>query len=339
MDSGCTKHMTENRRLFTSYTAYNGNQVIFGSKLNGKIVGKGNVLHDSIEISNVEHVRSLSFNLISVSQLCDDDCEVKFTKVDCTISKNCVVLAKGHRRNNLYTCKLGDNSKQNICLTSMVDNSTLWHRRLGHANMRLVQNLASNELVRNLPKLSFERHYCDTCLGSQGQTNNRNIKVVTTSKVLELIHLDLYGPSSIQSYGGNFYTLMIIDDYSNYTWILFLENKDGVLNKFNILRKKLENLLDCSIVSIKTNHSSEFDKMQFGTFCEQHEISYNLSGPFTSQSHEIVERTHCKLRNMSCAMLDEQSIPQKFWCHALDTACHIFNRVYIRKVINKTPYE
>ena len=159
---------------------YNGNQVIFGSKLNGKIVGKGNVLHDSIEISNVEHVRGLSFNLISVSQLSDDDIEVKFTKRDCTISKNDVVLAKGVRRNNLYTCKIGDNSKQHICLTSVVDNSTLWHRRLGHANMRLVQNLATNELVRNLPKLSFERHYCDTCLGSQGQANSRNKNEVFT---------------------------------------------------------------------------------------------------------------------------------------------------------------
>ena len=190
--------------------------------------------------------------------------------------------------------------------------------------MRLVQNLASNELVRNLPKLSFERHYFDTCLGSQGQANNRSKNEVATNRVLELLHLDLYGPSPIQSYGGNFYTLMIVDDYSNYTWVLFLENKDGVLNKFDIIRKKLENLLDCLIVSIKTNHSSEFDKMQFGTFCEQHGISYNLSGPFTSQSHEIVERTHRKLRKMSRAMLDEQSIPQKFWCHALDTACYIF---------------
>ena len=95
--------------------------------------------------------------------------------------------------------------------------------------------------------------------------------------------------SPIQSYGGNFYTLMIIDDYSNYIWVLFLENKEGALNKFDILRKKLENLLDCLIGSIKTNHSSEFDKMQFGIFCEQHGISYNLSGPFNSQSHEIVE--------------------------------------------------
>jgi hypothetical protein len=134
---------------------------------------------------------------------------------------------------------------------SMVDNSTLWHRRLGHANMMLVQNLASNELVRNLPKLSFERHYCDTCLGSQGQANHRNRNEVATNMVLELLHLNLYGPSPIQSYGGNFYTLMIVDDYSNYTWMLFLESNNKVLGKFDVSRKKLKNLLDCSIVSIK----------------------------------------------------------------------------------------
>ncbi|GJS73911.1 retrovirus-related pol polyprotein from transposon TNT 1-94 [Tanacetum coccineum] len=117
------------------------------------------------------------------------------------------------------------------------------------------------------------------------------------------------------------------------------ESKDDVLEKFKILCKRLENLHDCSIVSIITNHGSEFDKFQFGSFCEQHGISYNLSDLFTSQSNEIVERTHCKLRKMSRAMLAEQSIPQKLWCHALDMATYIFNRVYIRKFINKTPYE
>ncbi|GJR24142.1 retrovirus-related pol polyprotein from transposon TNT 1-94 [Tanacetum coccineum] len=68
-------------------------------------------------------------------------------------------------------------------------------------------------------------------------------------------------------------------------------------------------------------------------------MSYNLSGPFTSQLNEFVERTHRKLRKMSRAMLDEQSIPQRFWCHVLDTATYIFNRVYIRKFINRTPCE
>ncbi|GKD59063.1 retrovirus-related pol polyprotein from transposon TNT 1-94 [Tanacetum coccineum] len=68
-------------------------------------------------------------------------------------------------------------------------------------------------------------------------------------------------------------------------------------------------------------------------------MSYNLSGSLTSQLNEVVERTYRKLRKMSRDMLDEQSIPKKFWCHALDTATYIFNRVYIRKFINKTPYE
>ncbi|GKD16449.1 retrovirus-related pol polyprotein from transposon TNT 1-94 [Tanacetum coccineum] len=213
--------MTRNRILFTLYKAYDGGNVIFGSNLKGKVVGGGNISHDSITITNVEHVSGLAFNLISVGQLCDDNCLVSFTKVDCAISKNGKTLAKGLRRNGLYTCKLGDNSKQQICLASMVDNSTLWHRRLGHANMRLVQNLASNELVRNLPKLSFERHFCDTCgLVNQGNANNRTRKEVSITRILELVHLDLVGPSPIQSYGGNFYTLMIVDDYSNYTWVV-----------------------------------------------------------------------------------------------------------------------
>ncbi|GKA38465.1 retrovirus-related pol polyprotein from transposon TNT 1-94 [Tanacetum coccineum] len=146
VDSGYTKHMTRNRRLFTSYKGYDGGHVVFRINLKGKVVGGGNVTHDAITITNVEHVSGLAFNLISVGQLCDDNCVVSFTKVDCAISKNGKTLAKSHRRNGLYTCKLGDNSKQKICLASMVDNSTLWHRRLGHANMRLVQNLASNEL-------------------------------------------------------------------------------------------------------------------------------------------------------------------------------------------------
>ncbi|GKC21297.1 retrotransposon protein [Tanacetum coccineum] len=66
VDSGCTKHMTRNRRLFTSYKAYDGGHVVFRSNLKGKVIGGGNITHDSITISNVEHVSGLAFNLTSV---------------------------------------------------------------------------------------------------------------------------------------------------------------------------------------------------------------------------------------------------------------------------------
>ncbi|GJW81372.1 retrovirus-related pol polyprotein from transposon TNT 1-94 [Tanacetum coccineum] len=80
-----------------------------------------------------------------------------------------------------------------------------------------------------------------------------------------------------------------------YKDIMKAQYKEDVLEKFKILCRKLENLHDCSLVSIVTNHSSEFDKLQFGSFYGQHGMSYNLSGPFTSQSSKIVERTHLHL--------------------------------------------
>ncbi|GJS62804.1 hypothetical protein Tco_0677368 [Tanacetum coccineum] len=71
MDSGYTKHITRNRILFTSYNAYNGGDVVFGSNLKGKVVGGGNITHDSITITNVEHVSGLAFNLINVGSQCN----------------------------------------------------------------------------------------------------------------------------------------------------------------------------------------------------------------------------------------------------------------------------
>nr|GEV15057.1 hypothetical protein [Tanacetum cinerariifolium] len=107
--------------------------------------------------------------------------------------------------------------------------------------------------------------------------------------------------------GGNMthdsITIINIEHVSGLAFnLISIESKEDILEKFKILCKKLENLHDCTIVSIITNHSSEFDKLQFGSFCKQHGMSYNLLCPFTSQSNEIVERTHRKLRKMSHAM-------------------------------------
>ncbi|GKB48894.1 hypothetical protein Tco_0899647, partial [Tanacetum coccineum] len=96
VDNGCTKHMNGNKRLFT---AYDDGHVVFESNLKGKFVSGGNITHDSITFTNVKHVSGLAFNLISAGQLCDDDCVVSFSKVDCDVSKNGKLLAKGHRRN------------------------------------------------------------------------------------------------------------------------------------------------------------------------------------------------------------------------------------------------
>ncbi|GKE32860.1 retrovirus-related pol polyprotein from transposon TNT 1-94, partial [Tanacetum coccineum] len=292
--------MMGNRKLFSTYKAYNRGNIIFGSNLRGNIIGKGTISNDSLNIGNVEHVDNLGFNWLSIGQICDNKCRVTFSEHDSEITKDGKVIGRGIRKKGLYVMKLGNKPKDKICLVTIDENSTLWHRRLGHANMHLIQSLASKELVRNLPKLKFDQHFCDACkMRKQDHASHKAKNIVSTTRCLELLHMDLFGPSTVRSYGGNRYTLVIVDDYFR-----------------------------------------EFDnEVQFGEFCNANGITHNFSAPRTSQSNGVVERKNRTLQEMSRIILNEQSLPQKFWCNAVDTSTYILNRILIRVILGKTPYE
>ncbi|GKB01405.1 retrovirus-related pol polyprotein from transposon TNT 1-94 [Tanacetum coccineum] len=98
-DSGCSKHMTRNKSLFSTYKAYDGGNVVFGSNLKGKIIGKCTISNDSLTISNVEHVDKLAFNLLSAGQFCDNKCKVLFTEDGSEIIKDDKVIGNGIRKN------------------------------------------------------------------------------------------------------------------------------------------------------------------------------------------------------------------------------------------------
>ncbi|GJT41709.1 retrovirus-related pol polyprotein from transposon TNT 1-94 [Tanacetum coccineum] len=221
-DSGCFKHMTGNRKLFSTYKEYNGGYVSFGSNLRGNIICKGTISNDSLKIDNVEHVDNLGFNLLSIGQICDNKCRVTFSEHDSEITKDGKVIGRCIRKKGLYVMKLGNKPKDQICLTTIDENSTLWHSRLGHANIRLIQSLASKE-------------FCDACkIGKQAHASHKAKNVVSTTRCLELLHMDLFGPSAVRSYGGNRYTLVIVDDYSRYTWTRFLKDKTEAFDQFYI---------------------------------------------------------------------------------------------------------
>ncbi|GJT28831.1 zf-CCHC domain-containing protein [Tanacetum coccineum] len=214
-DSGCSKHMMGNRKLFSTYKAYNGGNVIFGSNLRGNIIGKGTISNDSLNIDNVEHVDNLGFNLLSIGQICDNKCRVTFSEHDSEITKDGKVIGRGIRKKGLYVMKLGNKPKDQICLETIDEYSTLWHRRLGHANMRLIKSLSSKELVRNLPKLKFDQHFYNACkIRKQAHASHKAKNIVSTTRCLEFLHIVLFGPSAKQSYRVNRHTLVIVDDYS-----------------------------------------------------------------------------------------------------------------------------
>ncbi|GJW44953.1 retrovirus-related pol polyprotein from transposon TNT 1-94 [Tanacetum coccineum] len=242
-DSGCSKNMTGNRKLFSTYKAYNGGNVIFGSNLHGNIIGKG--------------------------QICDNKCRVTFSEHDSEITKDGRVIGREIRKKGLYVMKLGNKPKDQICLATIDENSTLWHRRLGYANMRLIQSLASKELVRNLPKLKFNQHFFDACkIGKQSRASHKAKNIVSTTRCLELLHMYLFIPSAVRSYGGNRYTLVIVDDYSRYTWTGFLKDKTEAFDQFEILSRKIQNHLGKTPYELLRDRKPTLDYFRmFGSKC------------------------------------------------------------------------
>ncbi|GJR12590.1 retrovirus-related pol polyprotein from transposon TNT 1-94 [Tanacetum coccineum] len=167
--------------------------------------------------------------------------------------------------------------------------------------MRLIQSLASKELVKNLPKLKFDQHFCDACkIGKQAHASHKAKNIVSTTRCLELLHMDLFGLSVVRSYGGNNYTLVIRDDYSRYTWTRFLKDTIEAFDQFKIFSEKIQNQLGCTRVSIRTDHGREFDnEVRFGKFCNANGITHNFSAPQTPQSNGMVERKNWTLQEMS----------------------------------------
>ncbi|GJS80529.1 retrovirus-related pol polyprotein from transposon TNT 1-94 [Tanacetum coccineum] len=248
--------------------------------------------------------------------------------------------------------KLTKFEKSTHCLNEMLNNQKPSGEKLGlgfnsfEASSSETKEIKfvkaqKKELARNLPKLKFDQHFCDACkIGKQAHVSHKTKNIVSTTRCLELLLMDLFGPSAVRSYGGNRYTLVIVDDYSRYTWTRFLKDKSEAFDQFEIFTKKIQNQLGYTIVLIRTDHGREFDNaVQFRKFCNANGITHNFSSPRTPQLNGVVERKNRTLQEMSRTMLNEQSLPQKFWCNAVDTSTYILNRILIRAILGKTPYE
>ncbi|KAH9745941.1 hypothetical protein KPL70_004261 [Citrus sinensis] len=131
----------------------------------------------------------------------------------------------------------------------------------------------------------------------------------------------------------------VVDDYSRYTWVLFLANKDDALDAFKVLCKKLQNEKGHGIVCIRSDHGGEFENHAFESFCNNLGIEHQFSSPRTPQQNGVVERKNRSIQEMARTMLNENALPKYFWAEAVNTACYVLNRVLIRPNLNKTPYE
>ncbi|KAK1669180.1 hypothetical protein QYE76_057339 [Lolium multiflorum] len=221
------------------------------------------------------------------------------------------------------------------------DEGWLWHRRLGHVNMRNLKQLLKGEHIVGLTGISFEKdRVCSACVAGKQLKKKHPIKsIVTTSRPLELLHLDLFGPSHYDTLGGSKYGLVIVDDYSRYSWVFLLKSKDETHREFITFAKKAQRTYESEIKAIRTDNGTEFKNYTMQEFVDDEGIKHEFSAPYTPQQNGVVERKNRTIIEMARTMLSEFNSPHNFWGEAISTAVHYSNRLFLRPLHNKTPYE
>ncbi|GJY80317.1 putative ribonuclease H-like domain-containing protein [Tanacetum coccineum] len=352
VDIGCSRHMTGNKAYLAEYQDFNGSPVAFGGS-KGYITGKGKIKTGKLDFEDVCFVKELQhFNFFSVSQICDKKNKVLFTDSECLVlspefklpDANQVLL-RIPRQNNMYSFNLENivPSGGLACLITKaaIDESNKWHRRLGHVNFKNLNKLVKGNLVRGLPLKIFQNdHTCVACQkGKQHKASCKAKSVSSISHSLQLLHMDLFGPTSVRSLNHKTYCLVITDDFSRFSWVFFLRTKDetsGILKDFI---RQIENQLNQKVKTIRCDNGTEFKNRDFIEFCGSKGIKREYSNARTPQQNGVAERKNRTLIEAARTMLADSFLPNTFWAEAVSTACYVLNRVLVTKPHNKTPYE
>ncbi|GJU14284.1 putative ribonuclease H-like domain-containing protein [Tanacetum coccineum] len=284
VDSGCSRHMTGNKAYLAEYQDYNGDPVAFGGS-KGYITGKGTIKTRKLDFKDVCFVKELQyFNLFSVSQMCD--------------KKNKNIVPSGG-----LAC---------LIAKATVDESNKWHRRLGHVNFKNLNKLVKGNLVRGLPSKIFQNdHTCVACQkGKQHKASCKAKLVSSISQPLQLLHMDLFGPTS--------------------------DETGGILKDFI---RQIENQLNKKVKTIRCDNGTEFKNRDMIEFCGSKGIKREYSNARTLQQNGVAERKNRTLIEAARTMLADSFLPNTFWAEAVSTACYVLNRVLVTKPQNKTPYE
>ncbi|GJT68201.1 putative ribonuclease H-like domain-containing protein [Tanacetum coccineum] len=302
VDSGCSRHMTGNKAYLAEFQDFNGGPVAFGGS-RGYITGKGKIKTGKLDFEDVCFVKELQhFNLFSVSQMCDKKNKVLFTDSECLVLSSEFklpdenqVLLKIPRQNNMYSFNLENivPSGGLACLIAKAttDESNKWHRRLGHVNFKNLNKLVKGNLVRGLPSKIFQNdHTCVACQkGKQHKASCKAKSVSSINHTLQLLHMDLFGPTSVRSLNHKTYCLVITDDFSRFSWVFFLRTKDETSAILKDFIRQIENQLNQKVKTIRCDNGTEFKNNDVIEFCGSKGIKREYSNlntllPFSSEN-------------------------------------------------------
>nr|GEW38727.1 putative ribonuclease H-like domain-containing protein [Tanacetum cinerariifolium] len=316
-DSGCSRSMTGNKKRLDDFQEFQGGKVTFGGG-EGRITRKGTIRTPTLDFENVYYVKELQqFNLFSISQICDKKNSVLFTDTECLVlSKDfklpdeSMVVLRVPKKHNLYTINLN-----NLCLRGNL--------------AYLVASASVDEPVNSIG-------------GWVMQETQASYKAITAvsfiSEPLQLLHMDLFGPTSIRRIDHKYYCLVITDDYKRFCWVFFLEHKDETYPILKDFINLVENQLNKKVKAMRCDNGTKFKNSHIIELCGSKGIKREYSNARTPQQNWVAERKKRTLIEAARTMLADSKLPNMFWTKAIRTACYVLNRVLVTSPHNKTSY-
>ena len=250
------------------------------------------VISLDVSIEKILLVESLGYNLLSVLQLCQCNYEVVF-KLHHVLILHAISLKVafvGFVENNMYIVDFSKETTQiATCLMAKSDVGWLWHRRLGHVGMRNLQTLMKGEHVEGLTKASFSKDRpCSSCIaGKMHEKNHRKVSSINAKRAFELLHMDLFGPPTYDSLGGKKYCLVVVDDYTRYTWVFYIKKKNETQDIFIDWATQVQRKYDTTILAIRSDNGSEFKNYTMDDFLRGEGIQHQYSAAYTPQQNGV----------------------------------------------------
>ncbi|GKE29877.1 retrovirus-related pol polyprotein from transposon TNT 1-94, partial [Tanacetum coccineum] len=213
----------------------------------------------------------------------------------------------------------------------------LWHCRLSHLNFDTINLLLKYDIVTGLTKLKFIKdHLCSSC--ELGKAKRKYFKTKTTPSIkqwLQILHMDLCGPMRVESFNGTKYVLVIVDDYSRYTWTHFLRSKYETLEVLIDFLKLVQTGIHAQIRAVRTNKGTEFLNKTLHAYFAQETIEHQTSTAQTPEQNEVVERRNRTLVEAARTMLSTAKVYLFFWAEAIATSCFTQKRSLDEENLNK----
>ncbi|KAL8088888.1 hypothetical protein AgCh_038594 [Apium graveolens] len=302
--------------------------------------------NDNVIIEEVALVDGLKHNLLSTNQLCDKGNSVTFNSEACVVTntKSNKVVLTGVRKGNVYLADFNSSNAESItCLLSKAsqDESWLWHKKLSHLNFKIMNELVKKDLVRSIPQVEFTKDgLCDACQkGKQIKASFRKKLDSTIEEPLQLLHMDLFGPVNVLSISRKRFCLVIVDDFSKFSWTYFLKSKNEASEIIINHIRQVNNHLDFKVRRIRSDNETEFKNSMMRSFYEESGIMHVFSAARTPQKNGVVERKNRSLIEAARTMVEESKLPTYFWAEAMNTACYTQNISLVNQAKCMTPYQ